>query len=146
MNKLIPAALAAAAVAIGAFYMTRPPQTPAGPVETASPGMGDPLVSIALPDSLSAEAALGQRAFEATCAACHGVNATGKMGFGPPLVHKIYEPSHHADIAFQMAVQNGVRAHHWRFGDMPPQEGLTPADVANVVAYVRALQRANGIE
>ena len=149
MNKLIPAALAAAAVAIGAVYMTRPPEapeTPVGPVESASPGQGDPLVSIALPESLSAEAALGQRAFEATCAACHGENATGKMGFGPPLVHKIYEPSHHADIAFQMAVQNGVRAHHWRFGDMPPQQGLTPADVSNVVAYVRSLQRANGIE
>ncbi|MGR3582900.1 MAG: c-type cytochrome, partial [Pseudooceanicola nanhaiensis] len=44
------------------------------------------------------------------------------------------------------AVQNGVRAHHWKFGDMPPQTGLTPSDVANIVAYVRELQRANGIE
>jgi hypothetical protein len=29
---------------------------------------------------------------------------------------------------------------------MPPVEGLTVSDIANIVAYVRALQRANGIE
>lgn len=49
-------------------------------------------------------------------------------------------------MAFQMAVVQGVRAHHWPFGDMPPQEGLTRADVRNIIAYVRELQRANGIE
>ncbi|MEE9388504.1 MAG: cytochrome c, partial [Paracoccaceae bacterium] len=36
--------------------------------------------------------------------------------------------------------------HHWRFGSMPPVEGLTDGDVAMVVDYVRTLQRANGIE
>ena len=89
---------------------------------------------------------MGQRVFNAVCAACHGDNAAGKMGSGPPLVHKIYEPSHHGDMAFLLAVQNGVRAHHWRFGNMPPQDGLTRADVMAVVAYVRELQQANGIE
>jgi hypothetical protein len=49
-------------------------------------------------------------------------------------------------MSFYLAVQNGVRAHHWRFGDMPAQTGLTRADVAGIVAYVRELQRANGIE
>jgi hypothetical protein len=44
-----------------------------------------------------------------------------------------------------MAVQQGVRSHHWKFGDMPRQEGLTKADVAGITTYVRALQRANGI-
>jgi hypothetical protein len=48
-------------------------------------------------------------------------------------------------MAFVMAAQNGVRAHHWKFGDMPPVEGVTNADILNVVAYVRALQRENGI-
>jgi cytochrome c1 len=43
-------------------------------------------------------------------------------------------------------VRNGVRSHHWGFGDMPPIDGLTDADVTNVVAYVRALQRENGID
>ena len=53
--------------------------------------------------------------------------------------------AHHGDAAFLLAVRNGVRAHHWRFGDMPPQPGLTGAEVAAITAYVRELQRANGI-
>ena len=142
MNKIIPAALAVVAIAGGAYYLTRPD----APEPSAPPAKGEPLVSIAVPETLSADAMMGQRAFDATCAACHGTNATGKQGFGPPLVHKIYEPNHHADMAFLMAVQNGVRSHHWTFGDMPAQSGLTKADVGNIVAYVRELQRANGIE
>jgi hypothetical protein len=39
-----------------------------------------------------------------------------------------------------------VRAHHWRFGNMPPVDGVNRAEVEKIVAYVRALQRANGIE
>ncbi|MDK3018617.1 c-type cytochrome [Pseudodonghicola flavimaris] len=146
MNKLIPAAVAALALAGGAYYLTRPSHATSGPVDRAAPAEGDAIVSIILPGALSSGASLGQRAFDAKCAACHGQNATGKMGFGPPLVHRIYEPSHHADMSFQMAVQNGVRSHHWKFGDMPPQSGLTRADVIGIVAYVRELQRANGIE
>ena len=107
---------------------------------------GAPLVEITLPESLTAKQEMGKRAFDAVCADCHGENATGRLGMGPPLVHKIYEPSHHRDMAFLMAVQRGVRAHHWPFGDMPPQSGLTPSDVANIVDYVRALQRENGID
>jgi len=142
MNKLIPAAAAALVLAAGTYTLTRTPEqtVPEAPLE------GEALVAVTLPAALSPEATMGQRAFEATCAACHGDAAAGRMGFGPPLVHKIYEPSHHSDMAFQLAVQNGVRAHHWKFGDMPPQTGLTPSDVANIVAYVRELQRANGIE
>ncbi|MGR3452602.1 c-type cytochrome [Pseudooceanicola sp.] len=142
MNKTLSAVAAALVLAAGAYYLTAPQEQtlPDAPVE------GDALVAITVPESLTPEATMGQRAFDATCAACHGENATGRRGFGPPLVHRIYEPSHHSDMAFQLAVQNGVRAHHWKFGDMPPQSGLTPSDVANIVAYVRELQRANGIE
>ena len=62
-----------------------------------------------------------------------------------PLIYAAYEPSHHSDEAFQMAVRNGVRAHHWPFGNMPPIEGLTRADVQYIVRYVREVQRENGI-
>lgn len=65
---------------------------------------------------------------------------------GPPFINPIYKPGHHGDYAFEMAAQNGVQAHHWPFGNMPPQTGLTRADVLNIVAYVRAVQRENGIE
>ena len=103
------------------------------------------LVQIVLPDTISANAQIGKQAFEAKCASCHGENAVGQDGVAPPLVHKIYEPSHHGDEAFQRAVALGVRAHHWRFGNMPPVEGLTRGEVTMIVAYVRELQRANGI-
>lgn len=93
---------------------------------------------------LSASARMGEVAFNENCAACHGENAAG-TDKGPPLIHKIYEPSHHADYAFQMAAQRGVTAHHWRFGNMPPVPGVTPKQVDWIIAYVREVQRANGI-
>ena len=106
---------------------------------------GPPIVSVNVPATLSARARLGRKTYDANCASCHGRNAAGQGGVAPPLVHIIYEPGHHGDESFQRAVARGVRAHHWRFGDMPPVEGLTRRDVAAVVAYVRELQRANGI-
>ena len=108
-------------------------------------GTGPPIVAVSVPDTLSARAEIGRKTYEANCAACHGRNAAGQDGIAPPLVHVIYEPGHHGDESFQRAVARGVRAHHWRFGDMPAIEGLTRRDVAAVVAYVRELQRVNGI-
>lgn len=106
---------------------------------------GEALVTINLPASLGSKAKIGQRFFDVKCVACHGENGAGVDGAGPPLIHKIYEPSHHADESFQRAVQLGVRSHHWGFGDMPPVEGLTRADVTMIVAYIRELQQENGI-
>lgn len=105
-----------------------------------------PMVEVVVPASLSETEAMGERAFATLCAACHGTSAAGRDGVAPPLVHRIYQPGHHSDEAFHIAVQNGVRAHHWRFGNMPPIEGVTRAEVNTIIAYVRALQRANGIE
>lgn len=106
---------------------------------------GGALVEVVVPETFSANAQIGQVAFEAKCAVCHGANAAGQDGVAPPLVHKIYEPGHHADEAFQRAAALGVRAHHWPFGNMPPVEDVTRGDVAMIVAYVRELQQANGI-
>jgi mono/diheme cytochrome c family protein len=103
------------------------------------------LVQIEIPSELSGLATIGKRGFDKNCAACHGENAVGKDGVAPPLVHKIYEPSHHGDESFQRAVAMGVRAHHWKFGNMPAIEGLTRAEVKAITAYVRELQRHNGI-
>jgi mono/diheme cytochrome c family protein len=113
-----------------------------GQVDVAA---GDPLATVIVPASLTAREQLGLTAFTAKCADCHGANGAGRAGIAPPLVHKIYEPSHHGDMAFELAVRNGVRAHHWPFGNMPPVEGLTGADIGAIVAYVRVLQRENGI-
>lgn len=45
-----------------------------------------------------------------------------------------------------LAVQNGLRAHHWTFGDRSAQDRAARADVNAIVAYVRELQQANGID
>jgi mono/diheme cytochrome c family protein len=92
-----------------------------------------------------AEFQVGETAFNANCAACHGKQAAG-TDHGPPFVNKIYEPNHHGDQAFQLATANGVKAHHWEFGNMPKVEGVTPGDVDQIVKYVRWLQRQAGIQ
>ena len=102
------------------------------------------MVAVVVP-AIEGNAAIGQRIFEAACSSCHGTNAAGMEGSGPPLVHVIYEPGHHGDESFQRAAAGGVRSHHWRFGDMPRVEGLTRGYVMMIVTYIRELQRANGI-
>jgi mono/diheme cytochrome c family protein len=93
---------------------------------------------------LSSPAQMGKIAFDENCAACHGPKASGTEN-GPPLIHRIYEPSHHADFAFVRAARQGVKAHHWRFGDMAPVEGVTDKQIEWITRYVREVQRANGI-
>lgn len=90
------------------------------------------------------ELAAGRAVYERFCIGCHGPEAAGTPQ-GPPLVHRVYEPRHHADYAFVLAIRQGVRAHHWRFGDMPPVEGISDEETRLVIAYVRHLQRQAGI-
>ncbi|WP_093149158.1 c-type cytochrome [Aliiruegeria lutimaris] len=106
---------------------------------------GAPMVEVRLPAELSADAQHGRTAFDAKCAGCHGTHAAGQQGVAPPLVHKIYEPGHHGDMAFLLAAKTGVRAHHWSFGSMPPVEGISDTEIARVTLYIRELQRENGI-
>ena len=126
MKTIILAGGAALVIAAG-LYLTQGSHAQ----ETTAPPEGAPLVEVTLPATLSPEAQMGKQAFDAACAKCHGANGSGSMGFGPPLVHVIYEPNHHGDRAFYIAVQQGVRAHHWPFGNMPPQPGLTPNEVTS---------------
>ena len=91
-----------------------------------------------------AEHRTGEQSFDRHCAPCHGTKAGGTTT-GPPLAHRIYEPGHHSDPAFHLAVRNGVAAHHWRFGNMPAQPQVTEAEVASIVGYVRWVQRETGI-
>jgi len=135
--------LAAAILALGG-YIVWSQQSVDVAANAQTSGAQKPLVNVSVP-ALTGPAKIGETAFNAKCAACHGTNAAGNDGAGPPLIHKIYEPSHHGDGAFLVAPQNGVRAHHWPFGDMPPVKGVTQGDVKNIIAYVRALQRQNGI-
>ena len=87
----------------------------------------------------------GEILFNANCSGCHGTHAVGSDS-GPPLVDRIYEPNHHADVSFLLAVRKGVRAHHWGFGDMPPIPAVKDEAVERIVAYVRWLQNQAGIQ
>lgn len=99
--------------------------------------------TVSVPE-LSALAKTGKVAFDATCAQCHGTNGSG-TDKGPPLIHRIYNPGHHGDESFRRAVRNGVQRHHWNFGDMPAQPKVTDRQVEEIIAFVRAVQTANGI-
>jgi len=99
---------------------------------------------VTVPD-LSGSAAEGAGLFTQYCLACHGENGAGSDK-GPPLIHKYYEPNHHPDQAFLVGALYGVRQHHWQFGNMPPVEGITQDEVIKIITYVRAVQRANGIQ
>ena len=96
------------------------------------------------PAGFIADLGTGYSLFHDKCSVCHGEKAMGSHQ-GPPLVHKIYEPSHHSDISFYWAVLRGVNQHHWGFGEMPPVPGLSPEDVGHIVAYVRSEQIKAGI-
>lgn len=86
----------------------------------------------------------GRALYSANCAGCHGRLLDG-TDQGPPLVHKVYEPGHHSDLAFYRAVKDGVASHHWRFGDMAPQPQVSPKEAAHIIAYVRSRQQQAGI-
>ncbi len=86
----------------------------------------------------------GRDIYVANCAACHGRFLKGGRT-GPPLLHNVYEPSHHSNLAFYRAVKDGTKAHHWQFGDMPPQPQVSPTDAAHIIAYIRDRQRRVGI-
>ncbi len=88
--------------------------------------------------------AKGEALFNTNCSVCHGVGARGTKQ-GPPFLDKIYEPNHHADIAFYRAAEMGVRAHHWKFGDMPKIPGVARDDLTQIIAYIRWLQKQAGI-
>ena len=94
-----------------------------------------------VPDLVAAGADL----YAANCAECHGTDLRG-TDKGPSHLSEVYEPGHHGDGAFLLAVQRGARAHHWPFGDMPPIEGLSTDDVEAIVAFVREQQRIEGFE
>lgn len=96
------------------------------------------------PKGFVADVNQGAQLFSQNCLSCHGQGARGGPA-GPPLIHKIYRPDHHADLAFYMAAKNGSQQHHWQFGDMPPVKAVSPEDVGHIVGYIRSEQRRAGI-
>lgn len=96
-------------------------------------------------ESGAAGPADGEALYAERCASCHGSDLRG-TGEGPSHLSMVYEPGHHPDESFEAAVRQGVREHHWNFGDMPVIQGLGDEDVEAIIQYVRTVQKAEGFE
>lgn len=116
----------------------------AGLAGLAGQAQAQPLSIPQATPGLMPNAGAGAGLYARNCSSCHGERLQGSDK-GPPFLHRVYEPSHHGDAAFQLAVKSGVRAHHWQFGDMPPVAGVSPDEVAHIIAFIRAEQRRVGI-
>ena len=138
-TTIVAAALIAIAAIAGGWLLFVNDDDPPTAAATETPASASD--GIVMPE-LSGLAVQGRLAFGENCARCHGENGGGT---NPPLIHPIYEPGHHGDMAFVLAAQNGSRAHHWRFGDMPPQPQVGETEIAAIIQFVREVQRANGI-
>lgn len=86
----------------------------------------------------------GWEGYRESCMNCHGEwgNGTDK---GPPLMHQYYLPGHHGDDAFLRAILQGTKAHHWKFGDMPPVENIRRERAEQIIEFVRWLQKDQGL-
>lgn len=65
---------------------------------------------------------------------------------GPSHLSIVYEPNHHTDDSFRLAIANGVPQHHWNFGAMEPVDGLSDNEVEAVIAFIRSEQVRLGFE
>jgi len=127
--------IAVAAVVLGGVALV---------ISKMSDGAGEPgKVPVTVP-ALSAQGQKGQVAFTANCAACHGENGSGTLK-GPPLIHDTYNPGHHPDGSIFNAIRKGVQSHHWSYGNMPAQRQVTKSTAADIIGFIRELQKANGI-
>ena len=48
------------------------------------------------PQGFIGDSIIGESLYSQNCLACHGIGGMG-TNQGPPLVHKVYNPRHHAD-------------------------------------------------
>ena len=123
------------------LYIVRPENpTGAGGHSTSAQNK----VTITAPERVPDTHLAGVKLFTQNCAQCHGEWAGGTDS-GPPLIHGFYRPSHHSDFAFYKAAKDGVRAHHWNFGDMQPVASVTRADMDKIIPFIRWWQSQNGI-
>ena len=109
----------------------------------AAPASAQQLAKTQAP-SVPAQLNINKMLYEKFCSSCHGVDLKGTKK-GPPFLHRVYHPGHHGDGAFFLAAKNGTRAHHWKFGNMPPVAGTNDDIVASIVKYVRFVQKQAGL-
>jgi mono/diheme cytochrome c family protein len=82
----------------------------------------------------------GEVVFNTFCMSCHGRYGRGE-GLGPAMLDSVFLPGRLPDEAFTRAVGQGVPQGNYHFGAMPPVKPVGPADLPEVVRYVRWLQQ-----
>jgi len=95
---------------------------------------------------LSASAANGRVLINAQCAECHGVDGTGYSKKGPPMLHPRYREEVYPDHHFKRVLIEGRPQKNWRFGPMPAQPQLSDSDMNDIIAFVREVHDATGVE
>ncbi len=137
------------AVALAAAAMTFACAADADDAGDASSAPPAPTVTSDAPAPPTTAAALvvpdGAAVYQQYCAECHGADLRG-TDKGPSQLSIIYEPNHHGDFAYRVAIRDGTREHHWWFGDMPPVEGITDLEIEKVISFIRAEQERLGFE
>lgn len=90
------------------------------------------LGAVCVTASARQNAAAGKATYTKQCVACHGADGKPKVPKCPNLADKNFQKAH-PDAEFVQATTNGK-------GTMPAFKGkLTPAQVKDVIAYVRTL-------
>lgn len=135
MNKMYYYGAGALIVLVATYYVVAP---------TSHNSIESSIVETNMPE-LEKTFDKGAQLYGDNCSQCHGKALGGVVGNGPPFIHPYYNSGHHGDAAFYRAVSQGVQAHHWRFGNMPKIESLTRDDAQHIVAYIRAVQKYNGV-
>jgi mono/diheme cytochrome c family protein len=96
-----------------------------------------------VPSASSVSVEQGVVAFAGECAGCHGRLAEGAER-GPNLIHRDYGPGVRSDAQFRRAVREGMAARRG-YGAMPPSPDVSKRRLDRMIAFVRELQRVNGI-
>ncbi len=96
-------------------------------------------VSVPLLSSVKGDAAAGKVSFAKRCASCHGASGEGKESIAKMLKVEMRhlgskEVQAKSDADLRKVIVEGT-------GKMKPVKGLTDAEVANVIAYVRSLAK-----
>lgn len=137
--------LALVVTACGGGGAEKNPGEPAGASSGAASGAPGTDPGPALGD-----AGKGQTTYEASCAACHGMDAYGLPGIGKDLANPSDWMKQQSDAQLAQMIKQGrpVSDPENSTGvDMPPKGGnpaLSDDDINDIIAYLRQLQKENG--
>jgi mono/diheme cytochrome c family protein len=109
--------------------------------DTQQPGGGGPQPGVAAGDPVQ-----GERLFQQSCSACHGMDGTGVPGLGKDLTMSTFTQSLSDEELLQFTKEGRPAGHPENTTgiDMPPKGGnpaLTDDQLLDIIAYMRTIER-----